>query len=195
MELLDVAEAARELEVDPSRVRALIADGSLEATKIGGRWLVDAASVAARRREAPGPGRPLAARNAWALLIAASGEGWPEEVDAMARWRLRQTLRHAHLEQLRARLESRARVRRLWGLSGELRRLLASDAVVRTGSSASAGLGLGLLAPDAVDGYVAADRIDALVEEYGLEPATAAQANVLLRVVPVEAWVLAGREM
>src|SRR4051794_5138358 len=107
MAQVDVAEAARQLDVDPSRVRALIAEGSLDATKIGGRWLVDSASVAARRRGAPGPGRRLAPYNAWALLVAASGEGWPKNLEAMARWRLRQTLRHARLEELRGRLASR----------------------------------------------------------------------------------------
>jgi len=110
----------------------------------------------------------------------------------MARWRLRQTLRHSRLEELRARLESRARVRRPWGLPGELRRL-ADGAIVRSGSSAAADIGLDLLAPDTADGYVVADQAASLIEKYALEPASAAQANVLLRAVPIEAWLLGGR--
>lgn len=65
--------------------------------------------------------------------------------------------------------------------------------LVLTGSSAAASLKLGLAAPDTIDAYIPARSAEAIVEEYGLEPAAAARANVMLRLVPDEAWVLSGR--
>jgi hypothetical protein len=65
-ELVSVSDAARELKLNPSRVRSLIADGSLRADTVAGRWLVHSESVAPRLREPMPPGRPMAARNVWA---------------------------------------------------------------------------------------------------------------------------------
>ena len=194
-ELFAVSDVARELRLDPSRVRALIASGGLRADKIGGRWLVDSDSVEARRREPSAPGRPMAPRNAWALLLEASDEPVPEDVDPVARWRRRQALQNHGLVALRARLERRARVHRLWALPGELRALRADEGIVLSGSSAAGALKLGLAAPDAVDAYVPADRLDAIAREYGLEDAAASQANVILRAVPHDAWVLDERRI
>jgi excisionase family DNA binding protein len=191
--LVSVVDAARELGVHPSRVRSLIGDGSLRAEKVGGRWLVDWESVVARRRAPVVSGRPLAAHNAWALLLETSGEPLPDGIDAVARWRLRQALAHQGLVGLRGRLERRARVHRLWGLSGEVRALRGAAGVVLTGSSAAGAYGLELAAPDSLDAYVAEPRLAALIGEYGLQDAPAGQANVMLRAVPREAWLLEGR--
>lgn len=193
--MIDVVGAARELDLDPSRVRALIADGALQADKIGGRWLVQRDSVLARRREPASAGRPMTAHNAWALLLDASGEPLPQDMDPVARWRGRQALRHQGLIALRSRLVRRAHVHRLWALPGELRALHANDALVLSGSSAAGALELELLAPDAVDAYVPAHRLDALVREYGLEAAPESRASISLRVVPDDAWVLTDRRI
>ena len=65
---IPVADAAAALEVHPSRVRAMIAAGQLEAEKISGRWFVDRKSVENRRSQPSVNGRPFSEANAWALL-------------------------------------------------------------------------------------------------------------------------------
>ena len=56
---IPVADAAAVLDVHPSRVRAMIADGQLEAEKVGGRWFVDRKSVENRRSQSWVNGRPF----------------------------------------------------------------------------------------------------------------------------------------
>jgi len=190
-ELVSVPDAARELQLNPSRVRSLIVDGSLRADKIAGRWLVHAESVAARQREPMPPGRPMVARNAWAMLLAASGEPFPKGMDPAVRWRLRQALAHQGLVAVRGRLGRRAEVERFWALPGELRALHKSKDIILTGSSAAGVLELPLVAPDAIDAYIRASRLDELVNEHGLDGVdTVGQDNVVLRIVPDEAWML-----
>ena len=194
-DLVGVPEAARELDLHPSRVRSLIADGALRADKVGGRWLVHWDSVTARRRGPMPAGRPLAAHNAWTLLRVASGEQIPEGTDPVALWRMRQALQHQGLVAVGGRLERRAAVHRLWALPGELRRLRRDDALVLTGSSAAGALKLELAGPDTVDAYIPAARFDEIVRAHGLSDAPASQANVVLRAVPDDAWVLDGRRI
>lgn len=195
VDVLDVSHAARELGVNPSRVRALIAAGALDAYKIGGRWLVEPSSVAARRREASAAGRPLAPRNAWALLLAASGDELPAELDAVARWRIGQALRVHGLDELRSRLARRAEPRRYWALPGELRALRDREGLVLSGSSAAGGYDLELVAPDAIDAYVPDRLVERLERDHALESASTAQSNVVLRAVPDDAWLLDGRRV
>lgn len=62
-----------------------------------------------------------------------------------------------------------------------------------TGSSAAKDLGL--VAPDTVDAYLPADRLDEIIAEHGLQEArSAGEDNVILRAVPDGAWHLTGRE-
>lgn len=190
-----VEQAARHLRVAPSRVRALIASGGLQAAKLGGRWVVEWDSVLAREHQQAAPGRPLKARNAWALLLAASNEPLPAGFDSHARWRIRQTLDRQLLVDLRSRLDRRARMHRLWALPGELRPLRDGKDIVLSGSSAAGELRLGLLAPDTVDAYVPAGRMEAITSEHGLEPVAAHESNVMLRTVPDDAWFLEGRRV
>lgn len=194
-DVVDVGRAADELGLHPSRVRALIADGSLRGDKVGGRWLVHWHSVVSRRREPAATGRPLTARNAWTLLLESSGEALPAETNPSSLWRIRETLRHQGLVAVRGRLERRASVQRLWALPGELRRVLDDDALALTGSSAAGALDLGLAAPDTVDAYLPASRVPVVVREHGLEAATASQSNLVLRAVPDEAWFLDARRV
>lgn len=190
-----VEQAARHLGVAPSRVRALIASGGLRAEKLGGRWLIEWDSVLARQRAQTAGGRPLTPRNAWGLLLAASGEPLPADFDPHTRWRIGQTLSRHPLGDLASRLERRARVHHLWVLPGELRPLRDAHEVVLSGSSASGELGLELLAPHTIDAYVPASCLDALASEHGLEPTAAGDANVVLRTVPDDAWTLGGRRI
>jgi len=194
-QLLPVSDVARDLGVDVSRVRALIASGDLDAEKLAGRWFVDPAGLAERQRLGAGAGRPLAAHNAWALLLAASGEDLPDGLDSVAKWRLRRSLAVDGLEGLRGRLVRRADVRRYWALDGELRHLRERDDLALSGSSASGAYELGLVAPDALDAYVPASVLVAVECQHALEPASPADANVILRVVPDAAWMLDGRRV
>src|SRR5207245_1142008 len=122
-----------------------------------------------RRREPVPAGRPLAARNAWALLLEASGSEVSTRVDPVALWRMRRSLAYPGLSAMRPRLERRANEHRLWGLAGELRELRDEEDVVLTGSSAAGALGLKLAAPDTIDAYVPASRLRQLVREHRLQ--------------------------
>lgn len=66
---MTVAAAAKLLDVGTEQVRDLVRDGTLSATKLdGGMLLVNQESVVRRRAAAPRAGRPLSAKNAWAML-------------------------------------------------------------------------------------------------------------------------------
>lgn len=86
MALRGVPEVAASWGVSPRRVRQLIDAGSLPATRVAGRWLVEESAVeAARERWA---GRPLSWRSAWAVVLAslehtgpASGPGQPADAN------------------------------------------------------------------------------------------------------------------
>ena len=192
-DLLSVPAAADELSVHPSRVRALIASGALGAEKVGGVWLVDRSSVAGRNRQQISAGRPLSPLNAWALLLAASGEDMPSNLGASARWRVRRALTVYGLDALRPRLARRAEPRSYWALAGELRALRDRSGLVLSGPSAAATYDLGLVGSDAVDAYVPARLIESLQREHALDRVSGPASNVVLRVVPDDAWLLAGR--
>jgi excisionase family DNA binding protein len=185
---LAVSDAAHELGVNESRVRALIGAGELDAEKIGGRWLIESAAVARRKREQSRPGRPLSPRNAWAVLRVASGESPPDDLDGVSRWRLGQSLDHLGLGGMRARLNGRGRPHHFRALSGELHALHANEHLMLSGSSAAGAHHLDLLAPDAIDAYVPVSALDDLVEDHALDAASPVDANVVLRAVPDDAW-------
>lgn len=190
-ELISVADAARMLELDPSRVRALASAGRLPAVKIGDRWVLDRSGIAERARQAPVAGRPLSPANAWALLKIASG-GDVEWVSDAARSRIRRVLRFEGLgPAVRSRLRRRAESRRFMAHPGELSHLLEDRDLVASGVSAAAALGLDLVSGAEVDGYVSSDRLEVLRKRHALGVAEAGGgANVRLRVVPSEAWHL-----
>jgi excisionase family DNA binding protein len=62
-DILSVTEAARRAGITDRHMRRLIADGVIQASRVGRAWLVDAESVAAHQRH-PTMGRPTAARPA-----------------------------------------------------------------------------------------------------------------------------------
>jgi hypothetical protein len=159
-------------------------------------WLIDRASIEQRRAHRAPAGRPLSASNAWRVLLLASGEGIGEDADPVVRWRVREALDRRGLDGLRGLLRRYAAPRCFWGLPGELRRLRKRDDAVLAGSSAAAGHHLDLLSGDRVDVYVSASRAPGLQREHALQPAAGVEANVVLRLVPDEAWpLLAGRRL
>lgn len=56
--MLSVTEAAAMLGISSARVRKLIADGEIEAVKIGNAWVLEERAVLNRIAKHPRPGRP-----------------------------------------------------------------------------------------------------------------------------------------
>ena len=193
LDLLSVPAAAEELSVHPSRVRALISSGALAAEKVSGVWLVDRASVAGRNRQQASAGRPLSPGNAWALLLAASGEELPSELQASARWRIRRALALYGLSVLRPRLARRAEPSSYWTVAGELCALHDRSDLVLSGPSAAAAHDLGLVGSDAIDAYVPVRLLKVLRRKHALQPMSGPECNVILRAVPDDAWLLGSR--
>jgi excisionase family DNA binding protein len=186
MQLVSIQEAAPQLGVGPRRVRALIKQGRLPARKIGSQWVVELDGVPARP-----PGRPIAARNAWALLAIASGDR-PEWVGPSERSRLKRYLR-AH-ERLAERLnagEPRAIIHRLRALPKDIDRISGSFPVVRSGLSAK-GANLDIVdVVERLDVYGSARSFAEL--QRALRPIEdPVEPNLLFRV-PSHPWILAGR--
>lgn len=184
-ELLSVAEAADELQLHPSRVRALAAAGSLPAIKIGKRWAIERPALFQRK---PGlPGRPFAAKNAWAILFLASGQE-VQWLDPSSHWRLRQVLAQHKLEELLPRLGQRADLQRFRAHPGELSYLHDNPALVRSGATAARQHRLKLVSSKEVDAYVRAGDFKRLAKEHVLQPGGRGDSNVILRVVADSAW-------
>jgi|SRR5215211_1145517 len=191
-DLLSIPEAAEELELHPSRVRALAAQGTLPAIKIGKRWAVDRVAVARRLRGQHGAGRPFEPQNAWAILFLAAGDE-PDWLGPKALWRLRRAVSLEGLKALAPRLEGRAQQRAFRTHPGELAHLLADPGLVRSGISAAGSYSLDLVSGAEADGYLADGRLSKFQEAHALEPAAIGAGNVLLRVVPDSAWHLDSR--
>ncbi len=180
MSYVSVSDAASELAVSQARVRRMISAGQLRARKLGGRWLVDAGSLA---RPRPVSGRPMSVRMAWALMEMAEGR----EVSGLAateRRRLAEKLgilaEASDTEDASVRLAAwvRSRARRVVLHSNETDSLMADPRVHASGVS---DVRARIAAPGVVEGYVmdsdfAAVRRDHLLRAAGEAP------NVYLHV-------------
>lgn len=183
---LSISEAADSLELSSARVRAMASRGQLPAAKIGDRWLVERRAVEQRRRQQPLSGRRFTPRNAWALLLLASGEEAPK-LDPSVRSRLKRALALEGLGALAPRLQDRGRVSMYKSHPGEIPYLLEDEALVSSGISAAGSMGLGLLASREADGYIAESRLPRFIDQHALSPGEI-DGNVRLRVVPDDAW-------
>jgi excisionase family DNA binding protein len=186
-ELLSVDDAARELKVDPSRVRALAANGQLDAVKIGNSWAIYRSAVAARAATSPGRGRPVKPENAWTLLSLAAGVK-PSWASQKALSRLSDLLRMRGLKGLAPRMSQRADVRYFRAHPGEIKYILNDPVLMRSGVSAAAAHGLDLVSGREADGYIPHGKLDHFRKEHALEAVERRDANVVLRVVPDKAW-------
>jgi excisionase family DNA binding protein len=186
MEPISIPEAAGLLRLSPGRVHALVAEGEMPAVKVGGRWLLERSDVERRRRAKKLRGRPFEAHNAWALLRLSAGER-VEGLDPSVRSRLRKALAVEGLEQLAPRLVRRGESRYFAAHGGEVPYLLEDPRFVASGASAAAAHGIDLVPGQEADGYVRAGAEREFVADHALRPA-APGANVLLRVVPDDAW-------
>lgn len=193
---VSVAEAARRLGVGVVRVHQRIADGSLPAERVGSQWVIDEASLSSVL-ESNRAGRPLSERSAWALLAFSQD---PHLLDGLASWerarasnRLRQLLAgsgpedalsedqvRATAKALRSLLRKRAERRLFRASPRDLPDLRQDDRVVLSGLSHPRS---GLASGDLVEGYVAVDGLDGLVNEYLFSRAKAEKgSNVVLHV-------------
>ncbi|MPV48980.1 helix-turn-helix domain-containing protein [Pseudactinotalea sp. HY160] len=177
----DVNDVARHLGVTPQRVRNMLARGQLRGQKIGGRWLIDLASLAAvpvRR------GQPLSPRSARALVAIADGrpsdELSPSEVSRLRRrWRAL-LLEPDPLPSLRSLLSRRAQRSQFVGPDAPA--LLADPRVAPSGrSDPRSGMADARLA----EGYVAVADLQGVVWDHLLtEPALGDMPNVVLYAAP-----------
>ena len=186
MDLVSIPQAAKALELSPSRIQALVVRGQMPASKIGGRWLIERAAIEKRRREGAPRGRPFAAHNAWALLRLASGED-PGGIDPSVRSRLRRALALEGLEKLGPRLIRRAESHYFDAHRGEISYILDDAAFVGSGISAAGAHGFDLASGPEADGYLRAAALKEFAADHALRPAGPG-ANLHLRVVPDEAW-------
>lgn len=177
---LSVAEAAEQLGVNQARARRLISAGELDAVKLGGRWVVDPASVERRRRLAAPRGRQFSPDRAFGLLMLAAGERAPW-LDRVSRWKLLRELQRSGLRNLAPRLRDRAEVLRLRAHPSSLARIGQEPDVVLSGSSAAGTLGLEIVAPDLLEAYVPEERLKALARKY--RPGRSSNPNLILHVV------------
>jgi excisionase family DNA binding protein len=189
-----VPEAARLLKLSPSRVRLMASKGQLPAAKIGDRWVIEREAVEQRRLQKPPRGRRFTPRNAWAILLLASGEEVPA-LDSVNRSRLRKALALEGLKGLEPRLRPRAEIFNYQAHPGEIAYVLEDEALLPSGISAAGSINAGILPGREADGYIAQSQLQSFVAEHALLPADVG-GNVQLRVVPVDLWVsfeLSGR--
>jgi excisionase family DNA binding protein len=189
---LSVAEAARRLGLDRSRVYALVRSGELQATTDPSAGLrIDTASIERRRGLGEVVGSPLTPANAWLAIALAGGDPLFEaHVVDLARPamlpRIRARVEQDGLLALAPRLRRRAVLRQLRVAPARAAELAADAALVRTGPSAAAAFGWSGLDGLPLDVYVPPPLVPELLASSELE-AFEPRATVWLRVV-IGAW-------
>jgi excisionase family DNA binding protein len=145
---IDVKEASRRLGVDDSRVRKLLRSGSLRGRRVGNSWVVLVDDVARLERYRIRPGRPLAARRAWAALDLLDSGRAPWLSDS-ARSQLRSRLERLDApvpEMWISLLRSRSRVVHALAHPAALKRLEHVDGVALAGVAEAVRRGFDLVA-------------------------------------------------
>lgn len=183
--LLSVPEAARRIGVSEARVKQRIADGSLAAERVSGRWAIPASALrsATNVRHA----RPLSGRMAWAVLYYLGPGGDDSALADMVpaeRHRARtyaNRLRHDDdpASLMRAWFKHRAE-RSLFRVASDDLDDLRHDARARL-----AGVSLpdsGVVAPGVVELYASPEDAEELINEYFLVPAAGGDANVVIHI-------------
>lgn len=186
-DVVTTAQAAQRLGVHASRVRALIAAGTLSASRAGNQWLIDIDSLDrhADLVSAGATGRPFAPRTVWAA--AALCDGLPDGLSADDRYRLRTRLARAgddgadSCARVRRWLSRRAQsVQRYRIGERDLAQVLGADGVMATGISTADTYDLGLATGGSADAYVNATTLRRLVDQFFL--IDSARGNLTLRV-------------
>lgn len=152
---VSVAEAARALGVDDSRVRQMLRSGSLAGRHVGRAWVVPTDSIAELTEHRPGSGRPLAPKRAWALLDLLDGGSAPW-LDRYARSKVRAQLRNlagSEPNVWRDALRAREKRQQVQAHRAALKRLAHSDDVWPAGPAAASQAGADLVALGALPEY------------------------------------------
>lgn len=136
---MTVVDAAEQLGVSASRVRALARSGELTAERFGDRWLIDRVGVEQQQGRVRRPGRPFEPDAAWALLAVADGRE-PQWVDRVQRRRIDNALNRHSIDRLVGKLRRRATKQRWYVHPSLLLDLLDGPSVVRTGPAATSDL-------------------------------------------------------
>lgn len=176
--LLSVIQAAEALGLSEQRVRALAASGAIDATKIGGRWLVNLDGVERLRSKPSEPGRPYSPDSAWGYLWLLSGKD-PEWLSPWSRSRLLHRFRSKHPSP--SALRGRAKLHRLYVHPGVASGLASDPRLVLSGASAASARRIDVINRDEVEAYVPRSDLDDLVTEYKLS--LGPRHNVILRAV------------
>lgn len=170
--MISVAEAATELGVGRARVRALIAHGMLDAQKISGAFVLEAADVdALAERERLAHVRAFSPRVAWACAALADGHR-PEWVraDELSRLRGRLTRAGQHPGAWQTRLSRLSAHSDSYRAGpGQMSSLLTDPRTARTGQSATNLVGDHLVGPAGADVWVASEaELTAVRADFGL---------------------------
>lgn len=183
---VSVRQAAERLSISPQRVRELAAKGRIPARKLGRDWALTLDGLGRHDLGQGGRGRPLSARSCWAILDLVDGKK-PVGLSRSELLRAR-TRAESLADSAPGALSARAEVHRLMVHRGLTQRLANDRRIVLSGVSAAAAHRARLTALGALEGYVRADDLAALIDEYALaQPSARVGANVLLRV-PVPRW-------
>lgn len=182
--MITVTDAAGRLGVTPHEVRRLIHTGVLTGRRLGRQFLVDEASVDARRLQRVLPGRVLTPANAWGILFAVSGESAPWLATSTRSRLMGPWLAETDAAMLTVACRHRATRRRLRILPLYRERLVAEPSVVLTGLSAAVEVGADIAAVDPpVELSCSPTDVDLLSRRYALSDE--GQANVLFSVPSV----------
>lgn len=179
IEGVQVGEAAKDLGLSEQRVRALLAAGLLDGRKLAGRWFVFPESIERVRLRRNVRGRLLSPSNAWAFLLAASGQD-PDWLSPWDRSRLQDRLA-SDWERWIPRLRDRASVARVQAHEGSLGKIRSDRRLVLSGISAAKQSGVDLIRRDQVEAYVRERELPKLVREYKLEESP--RPNLVLHIV------------
>lgn len=177
---LTVAQAAERLGVTAQRVRVLIADGELSASRFVGRWAIDPTSVERRMLLGRTTGRNFTLPHAWGVLFLADGLSAPW-LNPVERSKLKALLAAQGLAVLRPRLGRRAARLAFRAHPSDLARIAAEPGLMLTGASASPRHGQGIIDSGYLEAYVRQGTASRLKKRYALGPSE--NPNVILRVM------------
>ncbi len=181
MSSISVPEAAQRLGVSEGRVRQRIADGSLPAERVGGRWVIAESSLPAARDRLHA--RPLSERMSAAVLALLDHQVpdvSPQEKSRARKYAKR--LMEADVEAaalMRAWFKERASRRYFRAAEADLAALGQDNRLALSGVSAPQS---GIVAQGLVEGYASAADLESLVDDYFLVPGRVADSNVIIHV-------------
>jgi excisionase family DNA binding protein len=180
---MTVGEAAEALGVDPSRVRQLIAAGSLPARRAGRQWMIEPAAVERRRRSRRKAGRPMNPDGAWEALhgLALRFSGGDSDRSSSAQDRVRR-IAGLGIGDAATLLARRSDVHRLYVHPGVLGRIGDVPGVVMRRPE---DLDLPLVGTGATIAYIGDKAVDAVRGALGAEDEQACP-NLLLHALPLE---------